>query len=335
MYDVQDDIKFTYIRVRDLIDGDVLSGKSGFGAFDWDEAFRLLDFIKELNAYPILAIPMGSLSTGPGQAQRGNMLSSSDTRLRSMPFLTVFMKKCLERYGEAFTNNWRFMDSKSFPPRSKFPEHPLYDTVFVAPYFINNILNRQIEDFLEGFTGLYDSGEIGFFNGGLGLLTTNGLKKPLYHAYHFLSCMGDTVLSQGNNHIITRRGSNIQILLYNLPEHVRNHPIQEIIIESNDRYADFAQDDEIHFNISISSLAEGDYVIKQYKLDRESGSIFDKFIQHDAVKYLTERDTSVLNSSCYPRLKVSLLSDARSWSVKSSIPPNCVEFITLNLRKLD
>lgn len=329
MYDVMDDIKFTYIRIHNLIDEAILLGKTDPGAFNWGETFEILDFVRELGAYPMVVLSMGSMSSGPGEPYSRHELAGSDISPNSITFLFSFITECRKRYGEAFVNSWRFVNAEACLPIKKFPGHLLYDTVFMAPYFIDNVLNPEIENFIHGFTGLFDYPGDSLFHGGTGILTSNGLKKPLYHAYHLLSCTGEMILSKGENHLVTRSGDNIQILLYNLPEHVRNHPIQDLDVDIRDRYADFAQDDVIHFNITMNNLNNGEYLVKNYKLDSENGSIFDRFKDIEAGRLLSERDASLLNSSCYPRLKVSTVSNDKSRNVKVSVPPNSVEFITL------
>jgi AraC-like DNA-binding protein/beta-xylosidase len=334
MYDVQDDIKFRHILVQNLLYEEILATRKDFKTYNWEEAFKVLDFIKELKTLPLLVLNMRNPPTGPGGIrEEGSLLAASEDYRKAYPFLGIFVQKCSLRYGPEAVSQWKYVTQTRYNSQRELSVHPLFDTAFMAPYFINSILNQPPENRYESFTGLYDAPDNQLFNGGLGLLTSNGLKKPLYHAYHFLSCLGDTVLSQGTGYLLTRRGDNLQILLYNLPEHVRSHPIHEIIVNRNNRYEDFAQDDTIHFNISINHLFEGEYVIKQYKLDRDNGSIFDKFNPHEAVKYLTERDVTLLNNSCYPRLKVSLASHCRNWNLKISISPNCVEFITINASK--
>jgi len=252
-----------------------------------------------------------------------------NTSFKAEPSLVNLAKNCLNRYEADYINRWIFVNHKDCEPASGSDTHLLYDTAVMAPYFIHNILHPVHAGIAKRFTSLYDSAELGLFMGGSGICTANGLRKPLYHAYTFLSRLGDIVLSEGNNHIITRQGDNIQILLYNLPELARNHPIWDIIVESNKRYADFAQDDVINFHININNLSGDDYIIEQCKLDRENGSIFDKFVQQEAVKYLSAKETAQVNNACFPQIKISLASSCKKWSIRSCLVPNTVEFIKI------
>jgi hypothetical protein len=53
------------------------------------------------------------------------------------------------------------------------------------------------------------------FIGGHGLLTINGIKKPLYHVFKLLNCRGYFLISKGDGYYITKLYGKIQVLLYN------------------------------------------------------------------------------------------------------------------------
>lgn len=60
------------------------------------------------------------------------------------------------------------------------------------------------------------------FHGGFGMITQHGIPKPTYHAYRFLSALGDHLLSRTEHGVLTRHGQSARIagLFYNYPDEV-------------------------------------------------------------------------------------------------------------------
>lgn len=60
------------------------------------------------------------------------------------------------------------------------------------------------------------------FHGGFGMINQHGIPKPTYHAYRFLSALGDHLLARTENGVITRDGQsqNVTALFYNYPDEV-------------------------------------------------------------------------------------------------------------------
>lgn len=59
-----------------------------------------------------------------------------------------------------------------------------------------------------------DSDSEELFDGGLGLLTKDGIKKPAYFAYQYLCKLGTELIERGENYIITRQERTFQILVW-------------------------------------------------------------------------------------------------------------------------
>lgn len=60
------------------------------------------------------------------------------------------------------------------------------------------------------------------FHGGFGMITQHGIPKPTYHAYRFLSALGDHLLARTGHGVLTRHGQSAEItgLFYNYPDEV-------------------------------------------------------------------------------------------------------------------
>ena len=96
----------------------------------------------------------------------------------------------------------------------------IHDTCYVSSYIVRNVL--QTIDKVSSlsywtFTDIFEEQKLSrsHFQGGFGLINKDGFKKPSYYAYYLLSKLGNEVIKQGEDYIITRSGEDIQILAFN------------------------------------------------------------------------------------------------------------------------
>ena len=113
-------------------------------------------------------------------------------------------------------------------------------------------------------------------HGGLGFYTVNGIRKPAFYAYKFLSKLGPDIILQNEGIIITKRDQDIIILLYNY-EHFSNLYASGDYFELSyhNRYIPFAANKNIIFNINLKNVPGKSYHLKQTYINRSSGSIYD------------------------------------------------------------
>lgn len=157
----------------------------------------------------------------------------------------------------------------------------LSDTVFSSCYIVKNILENinRLDSYGHWYlSDLIDETQLpeNILHGGLGFYTLNGIRKPSFYAYQFLSKLGDTIIFQDESIIITKKNNKIIILLYNY-EHFSNLYAQGDYFELSyhNRYIPFAGNKDIHFNIKINNLNYKNYTIEQTYVNKQSGSIYD------------------------------------------------------------
>jgi xylan 1,4-beta-xylosidase len=59
------------------------------------------------------------------------------------------------------------------------------------------------------------------FHGGFGMLTLQGVKKPVFHAYRMMNNLGEEELKRGEGYIFTRKGDQLSAVFYNYPENFK------------------------------------------------------------------------------------------------------------------
>lgn len=115
------------------------------------------------------------------------------------------------------------------------------------------------------------------FHGGFGMINQHGIPKPTYHAYRFMSALGDHLLARTKNGVITRHGQtqNVTGLFYNYPDEVT----QSVPASFNTRdVADaiLAQGTSRTITVNITDLpANTDYQIEI--VDKDHGNAMAKY----------------------------------------------------------
>lgn len=210
----------------------------------------------------------------------------------------------------------------------------IHDTAFMSTFIIDNAL--KLSTLLDGLGYLnlsdliseWPINELPFF-GGRGLMNTEGIKKSGYYAYIILSELGDRIVDQGENYIITSKGQDLQILIYNyayLNQSYRNADYS--IIDEYDRYQVFEKKEELNFHLTLRGL-EGKYKLSHYFLNRDSGSAFDQWLKMGVPSDLNNHEVKYLKNKSFPDLKVEYLELEGSYELKSKIKRHGVEFFIL------
>lgn len=212
------------------------------------------------------------------------------------------------------------------------------DSIFKALFITKNILENTSHIqaigywLLSDITSEYkDTNKILF--GGNGLITVDGIKKPAYFAYQFLSKLGGDVIKRGNGYIITTTSRDTyQILLYNY-----NHPSDffcfkydtEINIDNvNDI---FEQPISKEISIDINNISKGNYRVKTYSLNKDHGSILDEWIKMGAIQNITPIEINYFNSITVPSQNIYYTYAEDTLRIQDTLSINEIHLITINL----
>lgn len=142
------------------------------------------------------------------------------------------------------------------------------------------------------------------FHGGFGFITNNGLKKPMYHAYKLLNKLGDVIVSKGDGYVITKKGSNYQVLLFNY------HHFDDLYRHSDESHISYLKRYDVFENphkevikLMLHGL-NGQYRINTYQLNRHHGSVFDDWLEMGAVEEMSKEDLEYLNEISQMHLNI-------------------------------
>lgn len=144
-------------------------------------------------------------------------------------------------------------------------------------------------------------------NGGNGMLTQDGIRKPAYHALAFLNRMHSRLVQRGENYIVTTNGMNsYYILCYNF----KNYSYQFFCEEENELDIHnlaplFENTEPIQMKIVITGLADNRrFFIKKRDINEEHGSLLAEWGRFDFEANLQEQDIEYLQNVCVPELSL-------------------------------
>lgn len=201
---------------------------------------------------------------------------------------------------------------------------------------MRNILENN-ED-AEGLTLWYASDLLnvytdsdGILSGSAGMLTQDGIFKPIFYAVQFLGKLGNQLIKKDRNFIVTKNSEgDIQILCFN-EKRLNYHYFQA----EEDSYAPqevsglFQNRDILTIDMMLEHLMSGkEYVVRQHIVNEEHGSILDQWIRLGCEKELSAEEVRYLKQTIVPeRIKERVRCENGKLNLKFEMLPNEIRVI--------
>lgn len=217
---------------------------------------------------------------------------------------------------------------------SSYGRNFINDTCYVSNFIIRNVLKSigtvdslgywTFTDIMEEFKA-----GISHFHGGFGLINKEGLKKPSYFAYYLLSKLGDMIIEQGEEYIVTKDGDDIQILAYNFAYFDELFMSGDTSALTNtERYLVYEDKSLKEVEVNIVGLS-GHHKITRYQLNRDHGSVFDEWLKMGNPENMTQEEINYLKGKAYPGITIEYVDIDVKYTQSLSIPVHGVELIIL------
>ncbi|MDE6660020.1 MAG: xylann 1,4-beta-xylosidase [Eubacterium sp.] len=211
---------------------------------------------------------------------------------------------------------------------SPSPRDLIHDTPFMAPFILYNITQNFGKINSLGFwtfTDIFEENGPGKspFHGGFGLINADGIKKPAYWAYWLLNKLGNEIVEQSDNYIITKSGNDYQIIIWNYcyyKDNFANGDRSELTETSRDYVF---QNKDITVDLSID--LNGEYEQTIYTLD-ESTSALHNWINMDAPQYPTVNQIKELKAISKPKAETSKIN---LFDISETLKPHEVKMFVL------
>lgn len=188
------------------------------------------------------------------------------------------------------------------------------DTCYKSCYILKNLLENYDRLNSFGYWSLTDLLEENplpssrYFHGGLGIYTINGVRKSVFYAFDFANRLGDKLLAQGDGYFVTRKNERIQIITYNYVHYGDLFAAGDAVgVTATERYTPFDMSRYVTINIPLSGMDGGQYVIKEYFVNRSQGSAYDLWVKMGAMP-LSTGDSNIYKQTCVPGFHSAFLN---------------------------
>lgn len=217
------------------------------------------------------------------------------------------------------------------------PADPVHDSYHEASYVLQKL--KQSGDAAQSmsywvFTDIFEEPGPRFeaFHGGFGMLTTQGINKPVFYAYQFLNKLGkvELVNNDATSWVCKDSEGNLQVLAwdytYTLPDSVNN---QQYYIR------DLPARSKGQLKINIAGVPQGDYSLEIYKVGYRSNDAHTSYVDLGRPAQLSKQQVEQikkLNNGAPVSSEIVKIKAGSAFSKELDIRENDVYF--LNLIKL-
>lgn len=195
------------------------------------------------------------------------------------------------------------------------PVDPLHDSYHEAPYILTKL--KQVGDAATSmsywvFTDIFEEAGPRFtpFHGGFGLMNTQGIKKPAYHAYAFMNKLGDTELKNSDDKSWACKNSDgdFQLLFWDY-----TYTLPDDSINNQDYYIkDLPAKDKGTVIVDVQGLEEGTYQLDIYRIGYRHNDPYTLYYDLGRPNQLTKQQVEFLKDNSSDKPEVSKLIDIKS-----------------------
>jgi Beta-xylosidase len=213
------------------------------------------------------------------------------------------------------------------------------DSCFKAAYVIKNIIDcvDQVDSvcYLMASDISEEYLDINLLlQGGTGLVSKNGMKKPSFYAFSFLEKLSETMVQKGKNYIMTKNSDNIFTIICHNYKHFNNSYLLNYQEDLDLGRIETIYENQNELNISflIKNVPNGRYRLKSYTVNESYGSVLNKWIKLNADSRLRSDEISYLKDVSIPELDIKYIDVSESkLSYSLELQPHEVRLLTFEI----
>lgn len=187
--------------------------------------------------------------------------------------------------------------------------------------------------FTDAYADEQDTGVVLF--GGCGLFTKDGITKPGYFAFEFLNRLYKKLLQIHPNYIIScnEKGS-VRIVCHNMKKPNYNYYMtEEDCFQIKDISTLMENRELMTIHLKIDHVKDGLYTIKRNQLNRNYGSVQDKWEELNMEPNLTIREMEYLKAASASKISIQQLNVKNNkLEIDIELEPNEIQYIHILLK---
>jgi len=218
------------------------------------------------------------------------------------------------------------------------PADPIHDSYHEASYVLQKL--KQVGNAANSmsywvFTDIFEEPGPRFtpFHGGFGMLTIQGINKPVFYAYQFLNRLGNIELMNKDSAswVCKDSSGNVQVLVWDF---TNTHPGDSV---NNQIYyiRDLPSKSKGKVKIKIANVPNGNYALAVYRVGYRSNDAYSTYLSMGSSQQLTKQQVEQIkkqNDGSPISREIVTIKDGIPFSKELAIRENDVFF--LNLVKL-
>lgn len=261
------------------------------------------DFIA-LHCYPVVGQDM-MRSNRPNEKSNTMMMSSTafTSRTENENYIAHHLKLLKQILRKAGLSKTRIIIDEW--NSSLWQRDPISDTCFRSACIAKNIIENaaNVTAMAQAFVSDYSIEaypEKELFYGDIGMFTNNGIRKNVFHIYKLFSRLGNVKIAAGNGWAVFRKDQTLQLVLYYYCDYNRILGYTVTDFAKSDRYFVFSEREDRMYAFRFRGLESGAYILRDWRINREHGSAYDKWVQMGSPQNLTTEECNYLDRISEP-----------------------------------
>jgi len=278
-------------------------GGLGFSTYDANAAIKTyLKNRKKEDGY----LDFFSVSLYPYEGKK-NLISSRIVDEDFVERELDSLKDLLSDYGygvdDLYVTEWNL---------SIFVRDWLNDTCYKGAYLMKNLIAAVDRAACIAYWGNTDRIDeyfdfVGCLNGGSGLISRDGIRKPAFYAMSFMSKMARNLVAKGDNYMIsaTNHGSYF-IVCHNMQQPDFDYYLQNAEREKPEKLPAYFGNRQLQIDFLLCGLSADAYRLRRYYVNPETGSVFDEWAKMGYVERVDLEEIEYLKLVSVPRMRTEI-----------------------------
>lgn len=211
-----------------------------------------------------------------------------------------------------------------------------YNGAFLVQNMISCVAERNVMMghwlFSDLYADFYDTHAILF--GGCGIVNKNGIPKPGWYAFDFMNACYPKVIARNKNCIITTNSSNeFRIVLHNMKNLNYDYYVKaENEISANDIPVMLEDRESLTMRLKIKNTVNGNYLIRNRKINQLYGSIQEEWKQLNMLKDLTRWEIDHLKKITTSNMTIRQMEvKNHTLEIEVSLKANEISYLSISL----
>lgn len=164
--------------------------------------------------------------------------------------------------------------------------------------------------------------------GGQGMLTSNSIPKPLYHAMEMLHALGPKLVRRGDHFMVTKDDSGVlTIIMHNCKQFSQAYLMHPEETALSDSYEDLRN---LQVILLMEELCPGTYHMKTTILNEQHGSILHALTVFGKSENLSPQDYAYLCSTSIPQQQYRTVTCGPTFQLEAMLVPNEVRLVQIS-----